>query len=145
VEAGVQWTGNPVHPVELSFTMLTTDLWDYDCEKFNESMTVRRRMAPGPLGSWGYSNPEVGADISPGPFKRQGPYYVIADKSETLDSFVQRFRHQDLVGNQTEAKKRAFVESTEASLRTTNPWLSTEIIKGETIIIPEKMYGSSDD
>jgi hypothetical protein len=144
-EADAQWAGNPAHPVELSFTMLTTDLWDYDCEKFNESMTVRRKMVPGPVDPSGYSNPEVAADLSPGPFKRQGPYYMIASKNESLDSFVRRFCHIDLSGAQREAQKRAFVESAEASLRKSNPRLSSEIATGQTIILPQKMYGSSDD
>jgi len=145
VEADSRWTGNPAHPVELSFTMLTTDLWDYDGENFHESMTVRRRMAPGPVDSSGYAKPEMAVDMSPGPFKRGGPYYLIASKGELLDSFVRRLCHQDLSGVQSEAKKRTIVESTEASLRKTNPGLSTEIAKGEKIILPEKTYGSSDD
>ncbi len=145
VEADARWAGNPAHPVELSFTMLTTDLWDYDGENFHESMTVRRRMALGPVDSSGYSNPEAVADTSPGPFKRQGAYYVIASKRESLDSFVRRFCRLDLLGMKDESQKRTFVESTEAAIRKTNPGLSAAIASGQAIVLPEKMYRFGDN
>ena len=83
--------------------------------------------------------------MSPGPFKREGPYYLIASKSESLDSFVRRFCHLDLSGVHSEAQKRIYVESAEASLQKTNPWLSTEVAEGQTIVLPEKMYRYGDD
>jgi hypothetical protein len=145
VSADAQWPSDPNQPAQLSFTLSTTDSWGYDGDAYHEFMTVRRKMTPGQVDNPDFVDPADTADNSLRPFKRQGPYYVIAAKSESLDSFVRRFFHNEIKENNNQPKTAALLQSTETSLRASNPWLSTSIVKGETIILPEKMYRSSDE
>jgi hypothetical protein len=145
VSADVQWTSDPTQPVQLFFTLSTTDSWGFDGDMYHNFMTVRRKVIPGQSDIQGVADAEDPGDFAPGPFKRQGPYYVIAGKSESLDSFVRRFFHIQIKENANDAKTVALIQSTEAALRTTNPWLATDIVKGETIILPEKMYRSNNE
>jgi hypothetical protein len=139
VEVDAKWTADPAHPVKLSYTLVTTDSWEHLGEN-HQSVSVRRRMVPGLEHSPGFYDGFDAADYSPGQFKREGPNYVVASTGESLDAFVQRLFHSEMDWKKTKNEKDKFIEAAAASLRQTNPSLTTDIVKGEIIILPEKMW-----
>jgi hypothetical protein len=141
VEADVAWTDDGSSPVKLNFVLLSKDDWGMDDDNPNHpTLTIRQRMVPGPLDTAGVADGVGPADISPGPFKQQGPQYVILTNDETRIAFTLDLLHfRCILPNQMDRAKNAqILRSAENALKQTNPSLGSILRAGQKIVIPQQ-------
>jgi hypothetical protein len=144
VRADVRWTGDAANPAELSFTLLSAHAWEPDL-RTTISLTVRRKMVLTP----GHSLLNAYERDS---YRQEGPYYVIAAKSEPLPSFAAKVTHcwgLDLgVWGLTYGDAKLTAGTTlinkeiENSLLRIDPSLAGGIKAGAKIVMPDKLNKS---
>ncbi len=143
VEADVTWTDDSSSPVKLNFVLLSKDDWGMDDDNPNHpTLTIRQRMVPGPVDTAGVAEGIDPADIGPGPFKQQGPQYVILTNDEPRTAFTLDLLHYCcILPNQMgQAKNAQILRSAENALKQTNPSLGSILRRAANCHSP-KIYG----
>lgn len=142
VEAYVQWTSDPMHPVDLAFTYLATEDWEIDGAGLNDphhpSLTVRWDMAPSSeIERDGFPDGIDPRDCSPGCFKCTGAAFVIARKSESLAAFSARMAHCCKNAPADDDLRRSiFIRKLILDLRQEIPNLGGTVAVGQHITLP---------
>jgi hypothetical protein len=152
VQADVTWNNDPSSPVKLTFTLLTRDDWELAGGELDtpdhRSLTICRTMVPAVADSGGLADGISPEDLSPGAFRRQGPCYVIASKTEPLKDFLRQLAHRCSevpIAPDGNSRDTRTSQAASKALIALNPFLAATVPAGAKIVLPEWFHASEDD
>ena len=156
VKTSVTWTADAKHPVDLTFTLMKKDKWttstDASDSETTSSMIICRHLitktAAEIESAQGLPDGRSEGDISPGAFKRQGSYFVLAEKAESLDRFMVQLSHccdRPFQKHDGLVKSKEINEWALRAIQKANPSLGSFVASGTTIVLPEGFYYSEDE
>lgn len=107
------------------------------------SITIDHDVVSGPLDTGGLADGVSAEDVSPGPFKQDGPCYVILGQSEPLPEFLRELAHswEFAIDPNVRRRGRTFQDAQHALIQL-NPFLKGDAPAGRKIILPSDWSGA---